>query len=392
MIDRLKDVFKRSSNLQALVIICAGILFYVVITNLGVLRNVLLYIFTILSPIIVAAVLTFLLNPVVTVLEKKVFGRLRHRKYLRGGCVIILLVVICILLLVLVYLVLTQLAGSVTHLISNFEGYVQRFSKMLNNLVGDRLGTDITIFGVGLEEIETSGLQNFASGLVNWVTDHHEGILGGALNIGSNVFNLFIAIMLTAYMLIDIEHVKKFSSRFFRAFMKPEKYVRLAQVSQKGSRIFLRYFASNLLDSLIIGVACYLFMIIVGLPYAALIAVLVGVCNIVPNFGPLVGGVIGSFLILILDPLGALWFVIYEIVSQFLDANVIKPKLFGDTTGLRPMWVLAAIIIGGGLFGVVGMVLGVPLFAIVAMLVNEQIEKRLQRWDYVKEDTQEEQW
>ena len=373
MVERLKNVFRRSSNLQALVIICAGILFYVVITNLGVLRDVIVYIFTILSPIIIAAILTFLLNPVVTVMEKKIFGRLKHRKFLRGGCVIFLLVVLCIVVLVLGYLVLTQLAGSVSHLISNFDGYVQSFSKMVNNLLGDKIGANITIFGVNLEEMETSGMQNFASGLINWVSVHYEGILGGAINIGSNVFNTLVAVMLTAYMLIDIDHVKKFSSRFFRAFMKPEKYVRLTEVSGKSSRIFLRYFGSNLLDSLMIGVACYLFMVIVGLPYAALIAVLVGVCNIVPNFGPLAGGVIGGFLILIVDPKGTLWFVIYEIVSQFIDANVIKPKLFGDTTGLRPMWVLAAIIIGGGLFGIVGMILGVPLFAIVSMLVNERI-------------------
>ena len=97
-----------------------------------------------------------------------------------------------------------------------------------------------------------------------------------------------------------------------------------------------------------------------------------------------------AFLILIVDPWGALWFVIYSLVSQFCDANLIKPKLFGDTTGLRPMWVLAAIIIGGGLFGVYGMLLGVPFFAIFAIIIDERIDKRLQRWDYVKDTEIEE--
>lgn len=386
---RLKQRIKNSQNLQLFLVICGAIVFYLVLSNLGVVRDGLVYIFGILAPIISAAILAFLLNPIVTLVEKKVLGKVKHRKYLRGFCVIFTVVIICVLLILLIYLVATQVAVSVRHLISNFDGYLQSFAKMVDGILGEKLN-DITIFGVNLMEMETTGIQEFVTNIASWVTNHYEGLIGGALSLGSNVFNIFIAVMLTIYMLIDVDHVKNFGSRFFRSFMEPEKYVRFSSMCSKGGKVFIRFFGSNLLDSLIIGGACYLFMIIMGLPYSALIAVLVGVTNFIPTFGPLVGAIIGGFLILIMDPLGALWFIIYEIVSQFVDANVIKPKLFGDTTGLRPMWVLAAIIIGGGLFGVVGMLIGVPLFAIIAIIVNERIEKRLQRWDYVKEEFEEE--
>lgn len=379
---------KTSQYFKILMVICCAIVFYLTLSHLGVVRDALVYIFGILAPIITAAILAFLLNPIVTLIEKKVLGRVRHRKFLRGVCVIITVVLICVLLLLLMYLVVTQVAVSATHLINNFDGYLQSFARMLGGLLGDKMN-EITVFGVNLLDLETSGIQEFADSLIKWITDHSEGLIGGAMSIGSNVFNSFIAIMLTIYMLIDVEHVKNFGSRFFRSFMEPDKYVHFSQMCSRGSKVFIRYFSSNLLDSLIIGVACYLFMMIMGLPYSLLISVLVGVTNFIPTFGPLVGAVIGGFLILLMNPLGALWFIIYEIISQFIDANVIKPKLFGDTTGLRPMWVLAAIIIGGGLFGVIGMLLGVPLFAIIAIIVNERIEKRLQRWDYVKEDLEE---
>jgi len=390
MLKRFKNRYKSSRNLQLFVVAAGAILFYLLVSNIGIVRDALVYIFGILGPIIVAALLAFLLNPIVTFFDKKVLGKIRvkHPRVKRGFCVIFTVLLICVFIILILYLVATQLASSVKHLLSNFDNYVQTLANMLNKALGDKL-PDVTVFGVNLTELETSGLQEFGTGVVNWITNHYVGIIGGAMSFGSNIFNTMITVMLTIYMLLDIEHLKMGSSRFFRSIMEPERYVRFSGMASKGSRIFIRYFGSNILDSLIIGVACYIFMLVTGLPYSLLIAVIVGICNIVPTFGPLVGAVLGSFLILLVNPLGTVWFIIYEIISQFVDANIIKPKLFGDTTGLRPMWVLASIIICGGLFGVVGMLLGVPLFAIIAIIVNEHIEARLQRWDYAKEDLEE---
>ena len=383
-----KERFRNNRYLQIFAVACGAILFYVLLTHIGLVWSAIRYILRILAPVISAAVISFLLYPVVRFFEKKVLGRIRKRKFLHALCVIVIVVIICVLLILLLYLVIHQLATSVTHLISNFDSYVQKLSGLLTTLVGDRVD-DLTIFGVNLLERETKGLQDFVASVMGWITAHYEGIIGGAMSVGSNLLNTVITIMLVVYMLLDAEHLKKAASRFFQSVLEPDKYVRWGSIWTRSSSIFIRYFGSNLLDAFIIGVLCYLFMIIVGLPYSLLIAVLVGVTNLVPTFGPIVGGVIGSFLILLVNPLGTVWFIIYSLVSQFCDANLIKPKLFGDTTGLRPIWVLAAIIICGGLFGVIGMLLGVPLFAIIAIIVNEHVEKRLQRRDYFKEDMEE---
>ena len=384
---RFRDRVRENKNLQILLIACGAILFYVLLNHLGVVWNALGFILGVIAPVISAAIITFLLNPIVQFFEKKVFRKLKIRsgKYLHGACVILVVVVIVILILLLLYLVVSQVAVSAAHLLSNLDNYVQAFVNMLNKYLADQV-SEITVFGVNLLEVETTGLQDFVTGIVSWITEHAEGIIGGAMSVGSNLLNTVITVMLTIYMLLDIKHLKNSGGRFFRSVMEPDKFIRFSDICSRSSKIFLRYFGSNILDSLIIGVLCYLFMIILGLPYSLLIAIVVGVCNFIPTFGPIVGGVIGTFLILIVDPWGALWFVIYSLVSQFCDANLIKPKLFGDTTGLRPMWVLAAIIICGGLFGVIGMLLGVPLFAIIAIILNERIDRRLQRWDYVKED------
>ena len=387
---RLSDRLKENKYLRLFIIICGAILFYVLLNHIGVVWNALGFILRILLPVISAAIIAFLLNPIVQFFEKKVFRRLKIKsgRYLHAACVILVVVVLVVLLLLLLYLVISQVAVSATHLLSHLDSYVQRFVNMLNKYLSDTIKVDeINVFGINLLEFESTGLQDFVAKATEWVTGHAEGIIGSAVSVGSNLMYTFITVMLTIYMLLDINHLRISGSRFFRSIMEPDKYVRFADICHRSSGIFLRYFGSNLLDSLIIGALCYLFMIILKLPYALLIAVVVGVANFIPTFGPIVGGVIGAFLILIVNPWGALWFIIYSLVSQFCDANLIKPKLFGDTTGLRPMWVVAAIIVGGGLFGVIGMLLGVPFFAIFAIIFNERVDRRLQRWEYVKEDT-----
>ena len=383
MFERLKNKYKSSKNMQILCIICAAILFFELVSHIGFFRNAITFIFNVLAPVITAAIIAYLLYPVVKFFERKVFKKLRYKKYLHGFCVIFTVALLVIFLILLVYLVINQLVDSIIHLINNLDDYVQSFISMLNDMMGEK-ANDISVFGINLPELEATSFESITGSIISWCTEHVSGILGGVSSVGSNVLNIGISIMLTIYILLDSEHLKKSFGRFSMSIVGPEKFVKYKKKCIRGSGIFIRYFGSNILDALIIGVCCYLFMIILKLPYALIIAAIVGVTNLVPTFGPIIGAIIGGILILLINPWGALWFIIYSIVSQFIDANILKPKLFGDTTGLRPMWVLAAIIIGGGLFGIVGMLLGVPVTAIVAITLNERVEKRIQKWDYME--------
>ena len=378
--NKIREAFRNNKNFQIFIVACGAILFYVVLNNIGIVRDAFLYVLSILWPVICATILAFIINPIVQFFEQKVFGKLKYRKAVHLFCVIFTVVMIVFLILLLLYLIVNQLSASISNLIANSDQYVESLINLIKKVFGD-YASEINIFGVNLMDLQSADLKEFSSTIITWCTEHISGIIGGVTSVGSNVLNTFIMFMLVIYMLLDVEHLSRGVSRYFRSIMEPENYISFANVCTKSSKIFIRYLLCNILDSLIVGVACYLFMIIMGLPYPLLIAVEVGVTNFVPTFGPIVGGVIGGFLILLVNPMGTVWFVIYTLISQFCDGNLLKPKLFGDPTGLRPMWVLASIIICGGLFGVVGMILGVPLFAIISDIVNERVEKRIQRWD-----------
>ncbi len=381
--NKIREAFHNNKNFQIFIVACGAILFYVILNNLGIVRNAFLYVLGILWPVICATVLAFIINPIVQFFEQKLLGKVKYRKAVHLFCVIFTVVLIVFLIILLLYLIVDQLSTSISNLIANLDQYVDSLVTLIKNTFGD-YASEINIFGVDLLDLGSADLKELSSTVIAWCTEHISGIIGGVTSVGSNVLNTFIMFMLVIYMLLDVGHLSRGVSRYFRSIMEPENYISFADVCTRSSKIFIRYFLCNILDSLIVGVACYLFMIITGLPYPLLIAVVVGVTNFIPTFGPIVGGVIGGFLILLVNPMGTVWFVIYTLVSQFCDGNLLKPKLFGDTTGLRPMWVLAAIIICGGLFGVIGMVFGVPLFAIISDIVNERVEKRIQRWDCYK--------
>ena len=142
-------------------------------------------------------------------------------------------------------------------------------------------------------------------------------------------------------------------------------------------KIFGGFISGKLLDSLIIGILCFIVMSIFNWPYAVLVSVIVGVTNVIPFFGPFIGAIPSAFLILLVDPMTCLYFVIFVFILQQFDGNILGPKILGDSTGLSSFWVIFAILIGGGLFGFIGMLIGVPTFAVIYTLVRSAIEKKL---------------
>lgn len=143
------------------------------------------------------------------------------------------------------------------------------------------------------------------------------------------------------------------------------------QVFHTTNEIFGGFIKGKLLDSLIIGIICYIVLCIIKMPYTLLVSVIVGVTNIIPFFGPFIGAIPSAFLILLVDPLYAIYFVIFVVILQQIDGNIIGPKILGDSTGLSSFWVMFAILVGSGLFGVMGMLLGCPVFAVIYYIVQK---------------------
>ena len=153
----------------------------------------------------------------------------------------------------------------------------------------------------------------------------------------------------------------------------------MAKVTNLTSKIFSGYISSRFLDSLIIGIICYICMVIIGFDYPLLISVVVGITNVIPVFGPFMGAIPSAFILFMIDPMEAVWFSIFILILQQIDGNVIGPKITGDSIGLPVIWTMVAILVGGGLFGVAGMLFGVPAVAVVYTLVTDEMNVRIKK-------------
>ena len=193
------------------------------------------------------------------------------------------------------------------------------------------------------------------------------------------VFQLFVGLITAFYLLMDKERFCNQSKKICYATMRRETCESLIYWTRHASHIFAGFISGKILDSIIIGVLCYLGMLLFKMEYALLISVIVGVTNIIPFFGPFIGAVPSILILLIVNPYSALWFAVFILVLQQLDGNVIGPLILGDYVGISPLWIMISIVIGGGLFGFVGMLLSVPVFALIYAIIKALLENRLKK-------------
>ena len=205
-------------------------------------------------------------------------------------------------------------------------------------------------------------------------------ITTGAINVLSEVFNFLVGCIVSVYMLFGKETFSAQIKKMLYAGMQVERANMVLHITRKSNEIFGGFIIGKIIDSAIIGVLCFIGITILDMPYILLVSVIVGVTNVIPFFGPYIGAIPSTILIALADPLKGLYFLIFIIALQQLDGNVIGPKILGNSTGLSAFWVVFSILLGGGLFGFIGMIIGVPTFAviyyIVKMVVGEKLEKK----------------
>ena len=199
------------------------------------------------------------------------------------------------------------------------------------------------------------------------------------LAVVKSLTNFIIGLVASIYMLWSKDTFRAQTKKIMVATMRPSAADRLLALGRNAYRIFNGFIIGKLIDSAIIGVLCYIGCEILKMPFTALVATIVGVTNVIPFFGPIIGAVPSAFLILLVDPLKAFYFVIFVIVLQQLDGNVIGPKILGNTVGISGFWVLASITIAASIFGFAGMLLGVPVFALIYVLISDGVNARLRK-------------
>lgn len=359
-----------SKMLSNLLIVLIGILFYVALSNLGVIRQRVSGFLNVLSPFIIGFAVAYLLNTPVVFFERKVYKNLRWK---RGLAIVTVYFLVLALMVVLIALVLPQVVDSIIALVSNMNTY-------LNNL-----NTWVTGFTEDLE-IEWEGLDNLLlsyqdlwSGLASTVSIVLPQVLNYGIAVGSGIISAITAIISSIYMLSGKKNLKQQLKALMFALFPEDRTEHFLHVCHRANQIFIGFINGKIIDSAIIGVLCAIFCVILRIPYVPLVSVVIGVTNIIPFFGPFIGAIPSALILLMVNPWAALRFVIMIFVLQQLDGNLIGPKILGNTTGLSAIWVLVAIVVGGGLFGVAGMILGVPVFAVLYMLVRDFVNQRLKK-------------
>ena len=336
----------------------------------------------ILMPFIYGAVIAYLLKPVCNSIES--FLRRFIPEKMNGliNALSVALTILFGLLLVyaLVMMIVPQLITSVTTLYYTAQANITKFMNWANHLEFIENNEQIM-------ELLNSAYAALNTNLDTWIKNtllpSMQNIVSGAaigvLNVVTVAKNLIIGIIVAVYMLASRKRFVQQGKLVLHSIVRPRWAQLITEEVKYADRMFGGFINGKIMDSAIIGVLCYIGCLIFKFPSALLVSVIIGVTNVIPFFGPFIGAIPATLLILIQNPIKALWFVLFVLVLQQLDGNIIGPKILGNTTGLSSFWVLFAILLFGGLWGFVGMIVGVPLFAVIFDVIKKLVIYGLQR-------------
>ncbi|MCR5775082.1 MAG: AI-2E family transporter [Lachnospiraceae bacterium] len=371
---RFNRYFKDNKWMPYAIAGCIIVLFYLLASHINYLFIGIESFLWFISPVVGGAIIAYILDPLVKVFETKVFAGL----YKKPGARRILSVWIT-LILVLIFVALfmvalvPQIAQSLRSFVSNFDYYAQSLQNLLDSMSREFKSGFVDISNI------TQLLEKEIGKIVDYLQDNLGNIVNKSLNVGKSIANTGISCILAIYMLLDKSRLQRAWKRFLQALLPDKRYTEVAAFWNRCNNILVRYIAGDLLDGLIVGVANFIFMTLAGMDFAVLVSVIVGITNLAPTFGPLVGAIVGALFLVFVNPWYALWFLLFTIVLQTLDGYIIKPKLFGNTLGISALWILISIIVLGRMFGVAGILLAIPVAAILDIVYKELILGRLER-------------
>ncbi len=344
--------------------ICIGVVLYVILVNINDVLSGLGSFLGFFSTVFLGAIIAYIINPLAMFYRNHLFIKIKNEKLRATFGNALAFVTVIIFLVFIGFMIIPQLIESVKTFAANFNGYVRGLQKTL------------AIIGVSSQMVDLSEFVHSSNDLLNeiqkFASENMDTIMSTTADLGKAVGQFFIAFLLAIYFLAEKDKLKASGKRFLKAVFKSQ-YIKVAYIIGRSDVILNRYIVYNLIDAMIIGAINGIFMTVAGLPYVGLVSVLVAITNIIPTFGPAVGAVIGSFLLLLVEPRDAVIFLIFTAILQTIDGYVIKPKLFGDSLGVSSLWILVGIVAGGKMFGVIGILLAIPVVAIIDMLYHEFI-------------------
>lgn len=334
--------------------------------------SILRYIIKIFMPFIIGIMIAFVLNVLMEVIENKWFEKLNWNKNTKRAVSLTLSIFIVIgFFIILMLLIIPNLQDTIVIFANNIPDYLSNLKELLlklnvsNNVINDIMET----------------LSNLGDTAKEYVLNNSGKVIEATFGIASNVLNafvnVFIGIVFAIYFLLDKEKISRQFSNIMKAYLPSKGCKKIIDIAELSNRVFANFVSGQCLEAIIIGILCFFGMIILRLPYAGAISVLVGFTALIPVFGAFIGTIIGAFLIFMINPLQAIIFVIFIIVLQQLEGNLIYPHVVGKSVGLPGIWVLVAVTLGASINGVLGMLLSVPLASILYSILKTDVNLKL---------------
>lgn len=387
-------------------VLASALLFYLVIVNLDSIFGYISYVAGIIKPVIYGAVIAYILNPLMKIYQRLLITAYARRgkqipekkKGILNGITITLALITGILIIVVLFiLVIPQIITTMVALVNNLPEQVDAYYKELvikienNRFIADTL-QEVVLQGTKFldEKLTTEVIPWMRIELLPNLNTYARQFASGVAAFLSVLYNLFIGLIVAIYLLSSKRVFAAQAKKIVYGLLKKRNADLVIYYVRISNNMFSGFISGKIVDSAIIGLICFVAMNALKLPYTMLVSVIVGVTNVIPVFGPYIGAVPSALLILLVDPKQALYFLVLIIVIQQLDGNIIGPAILGESTGLSAFWVLFSILLFGGFWGIAGMLVGCPLFAVIYRIIRDFISMKLRQkelsdntWEYM---------
>lgn len=357
-------------------LIFASIVAYKMIDKLSGVFEIIGSFIRVVTPFIIAAVLAYLLHtPCKSIEEAYNNDKLKFlKKHKRGFSVLTVYFIIAIIIFIIVNFVRPAISKNVMELANNLPNYYKSAIEFIKNLPEDTFLNQINMTDI-VKSIEEF---NISEVIMDWVSLENIGnYVKGIVGVVNVIFDLFVVIVISMYILLERSDIKSFIKNFMHAVCDEETYKKCINIYQKTNYIFYKYISSQLLDGFIVGLLVSIVLNIMGIQYATLLGIMIGLFNIIPYFGAIVAVIIASVITIFTEGLNtAIWMSIVVIILQQIDSNIINPRILGNSLNVSPILVIFSTTIGGAYLGVLGMFLGVPLAALIKIFIIDFINEK----------------
>lgn len=369
------DLEKNKKTIMELILFTVIVIFAFI--NISYIWIFIKYVIKIFMPFIIGAMMAFVLNVLLNVVENKIFKKLNQKntktwqKIKRPISLVTTFIMIIALIALILGLIIPQLKNTVELFTENFDSYKTESVELLEKV------------GIKQENINelNKNLENLKDEVTNYVNENKNEIMQTTVGVATSVFgtitSIVLGIVFAIYILLKKEDLTRQFKKLTKAYLPEKKQKTLEEISSLSNKTFGNFVSGQCMEALIIGILCFIGMLILQIPYAATISVLVGFTALIPVFGAFIGTAVGAFLILMVDPGKALIFIIFIIILQQLEGNLIYPKVVGNSVGLPGIWVMVAVTVGASIAGILGMLLSVPICSILYSIVRTKVNNRI---------------